>query len=95
MTAGGIPKCPEVIPYCRTRFMFQVLYGDITILKVFIVFIVFIIADHNYTNAWATYVCYCTVLYCIAGTNNIILSTCPLHTISGCGKEGRVLIGPW
>ena len=23
-----------------------------------------------------------------------ILSTCPLHTNSGCGKEGRILIGP-
>ena len=24
-----------------------------------------------------------------------ILSTCPLHTSSGCGKEKRILIGPW
>ena len=24
-----------------------------------------------------------------------VLSTCPLHTNSGCGKEGRILIGPW
>ena len=24
-----------------------------------------------------------------------VLSTCPLHTISGCGKERRILIGPW
>ena len=24
-----------------------------------------------------------------------ILSTCPLHTNSGCGKERRILIGPW
>ena len=23
-----------------------------------------------------------------------ILSTCPLHTNSGCGKERRILIGP-
>ena len=23
------------------------------------------------------------------------ISTCPLHTISGCGKERRILIGPW
>ena len=23
------------------------------------------------------------------------LSTCPLHTNSGCGKERRILIGPW
>ena len=24
-----------------------------------------------------------------------VLSTCPLHTNSGCGKERRTLIGPW
>ena len=24
-----------------------------------------------------------------------VLSTCPLHTISGCGQERRILIGPW
>ena len=24
-----------------------------------------------------------------------VLSTCPLHTNSGCGKERRILIGPW
>ena len=24
-----------------------------------------------------------------------VLSTCPLHTISGCGKERHILIGPW
>ena len=24
-----------------------------------------------------------------------VLSTCPLHTISGCGKERQILIGPW
>ena len=24
-----------------------------------------------------------------------VLSTCPLHTKSGCGKERRILIGPW
>ena len=24
-----------------------------------------------------------------------VLSTCPLHTDSGCGKERRILIGPW
>ena len=24
-----------------------------------------------------------------------VLSTCPLHTNSGCGKERRMLIGPW
>ena len=27
--------------------------------------------------------------------NNILLSICPLHTNSGCGKERRILIGPW
>ena len=26
--------------------------------------------------------------------NRLILSTCPLHTNSGCGKERRILIGP-
>ena len=24
-----------------------------------------------------------------------VLSTCPLQTNSGCGKERRILIGPW
>ena len=24
-----------------------------------------------------------------------VLSTCPLHTNSECGKERRILIGPW
>ena len=24
-----------------------------------------------------------------------VLSTCPLHTNSGCGKERRILSGPW
>ena len=24
-----------------------------------------------------------------------VLSTCPFHTDSGCGKERRILIGPW
>ena len=24
-----------------------------------------------------------------------VLSTCPLHTNSGCGKERHILIGPW
>ena len=23
------------------------------------------------------------------------LSACPLHTVSGCGKERRILIDPW
>ena len=25
----------------------------------------------------------------------LVLSTCPLHTNSGCGKERRISIGPW
>ena len=25
----------------------------------------------------------------------LVLSACPLHTNSGCGKERRILIGPW
>ena len=25
----------------------------------------------------------------------MVLSTCPLHTNSGCGKERRILFGPW
>ena len=24
-----------------------------------------------------------------------VLSTCPLHTNSGCGKERRIIIDPW
>ena len=24
-----------------------------------------------------------------------VLSTCPFHTNSGCGKERRILVGPW
>ena len=24
-----------------------------------------------------------------------VISTCPLHTISGCGKERKISIGPW
>ena len=24
-----------------------------------------------------------------------VLSTCPLHTNSGCGEERRIFIGPW
>ena len=27
--------------------------------------------------------------------NTPVLSTCPLHTNSGCGKERRILIGSW
>ena len=30
-----------------------------------------------------------------AFTQPPVLSTCPLHTNSGCGKERRILIGPW
>ena len=29
------------------------------------------------------------------GFKSPVLSTCPLHTNSGCGKERRILIGPW
>ena len=25
----------------------------------------------------------------------LVLSTCPLHTNSGCGKERRISISPW
>ena len=32
-----------------------------------------------------------TLVICITQ----VLSTCPLHTNSGCGKERRILIGPW
>ena len=28
-------------------------------------------------------------------TPSPVLSACPLHTNSGCGKERRILIGPW
>ena len=27
--------------------------------------------------------------------NPRVLSTCPLHTDSGCGKERLILVGPW
>ena len=30
-----------------------------------------------------------------SGTYPPVLSTCPLHTISGCGKKRRILTGPW
>ena len=30
-----------------------------------------------------------------SGSMSPVLSTCPLHTNSGCGKERRILIGPW
>ena len=33
-------------------------------------------------------------IYCILYTVPPVLSTCPLHTNSGCGKERRILIGP-
>ena len=26
---------------------------------------------------------------------NVLVLSCPLHTNSGCGKERRILIGPW
>ena len=31
----------------------------------------------------------------LMSTALLVLSTCPLHTNSGCGKERRILIGPW
>ena len=34
-------------------------------------------------------------LICASLSQSTILSTCPLHTNSGCGKERRILIGPW
>ena len=33
--------------------------------------------------------------WAINDTKFTVLSTCPFHTNSGCGKEGRILIGPW
>ena len=30
-----------------------------------------------------------------ASMQSPVLSTCPLHTNSGCGKERRIFIGPW
>ena len=27
--------------------------------------------------------------------NSQVLSTCPLHTNNECGKERRILVGPW
>ena len=50
---------------------------------------------------------YCTLLYtlralvtcvfCCCSLLHLtpVLSTCPLHTNSGCGKERRILFGPW
>ena len=31
----------------------------------------------------------------VHSTIPLVLSACPLHTNSGCGKERRILIGPW
>ena len=31
----------------------------------------------------------------MARCNSPVLSTCPLHTNSGCGKERGIVIGPW
>ena len=36
-----------------------------------------------------------TVVYSDHGDASPVLSTCPLHSNSGCGKERRMLIGPW
>ena len=33
--------------------------------------------------------------YCYTSLISVPFSTCPLHTNSGCGKERRILIGPW
>ena len=35
-----------------------------------------------------------TLLY-VMTIHTYIHTTCPLHTFSGCGKERRILIGPW
>ena len=38
----------------------------------------------------------CVYIIIIIEREREVLSTCPLHTISGCGKERRIiLIGPW
>ena len=34
-------------------------------------------------------------VYFTPGVTPPVLSACPLHTNSGCGKERRILIGPW
>ena len=34
-------------------------------------------------------------IQCIGSWVSPVLSTCPLHTNSGCGKERRILSGPW
>ena len=51
--------------------------------------------DHEQVgNRWLIY----TLLYKIWDdlyTAVPVLSTCPLHTNSECGKERRKLIGPW
>ena len=36
----------------------------------------------------------CAHLACMCD-HTPVLSACPLHTNSGCGKERRILIGPW
>ena len=37
----------------------------------------------------------CTHFLQISTTDSSSVSTCTLHTNSGCGKERRILIGPW
>ena len=37
----------------------------------------------------------CTINTCFRFLVSPVLSTCPLHTNSGRGKERRILIGPW
>ena len=42
--------------------------------------------------------CHCGGRTAVFKENNLltpVLSTCPLHANSGCGKERRILIGPW
>ena len=36
-----------------------------------------------------------SILYPFSLLSTPVLSACPLHTNSGCGKERRILIGPW
>ena len=46
-----------------------------------------------------SYIIFCPRIFAFyiesAAPRSIVLSICPLHTNSGCGKERRMLIGPW
>ena len=44
--------------------------------------------------SFTLYNCRCLV-NCFLNSLPPVLSTCPLHTNSGCGKERRISIGPW